>query len=75
MEIETVIWLRSVVDKLASKHQVDTLEVEETLSNHPKIRFVEKGNAEAKMSILPWDKLMLGDTSQYCLFTRKPKRH
>ena len=43
MEIETVIWLRSVVDKLAGKHQVDTLEVEEVLSNHPKIRFVEKG--------------------------------
>lgn len=69
MEIETVIWLRSVVDKLASKHQVDTLEVEEALSNHPKIRFVERANAEAKMSILAWDKLMLGDTSQYCLFT------
>jgi len=43
VEIETVIWLRSVVDKLAGKHQVDTLEVEEVLSNRPKIRFVEKG--------------------------------
>jgi uncharacterized protein len=43
MTIEGIIWLRSVVDKLAIKHHVDTSEVEEVLSNKPRIRFVEKG--------------------------------
>jgi uncharacterized DUF497 family protein len=43
MRIEGVIWLRNVVDKLAVKHHVDPYEVEQTLSNRPKIRFVEKG--------------------------------
>ena len=31
------------MDKLAVKHHVDPYEVEQTLSNRPKIRFVEKG--------------------------------
>jgi len=43
MKIEGIIWLRNVVDKLASKHHVETYEVEQTLSNKPKIRFVERG--------------------------------
>jgi uncharacterized DUF497 family protein len=43
MNIEGVIWLNSIVDKLAFKHQVETYEVEELLSENPKFRFVEKG--------------------------------
>ena len=43
MRIEGIIWLRQIVDKLALKHKVDVNEVEETLNNKPKIRFVEKG--------------------------------
>ena len=43
MRIEGIIWLRQIVDKLALKHQVNVNEVEETLNNKPKIRFVEKG--------------------------------
>lgn len=43
MRIEGIIWLRQVVDKLALKHQVEPEEVEQTLTNKPKIRFVEKG--------------------------------
>jgi uncharacterized DUF497 family protein len=43
MRIEGIIWLRNVVDKLAVKHHGDPYEVEQTLSNRPKIRFVEKG--------------------------------
>ena len=43
MRIEGIIWLRQIVDKLALKHQVNGNEVEETLNNKPKIRFVEKG--------------------------------
>lgn len=43
MNIEGVIWLRDIVDKLTHKHHVETYEVEEALENDPKIRFVEKG--------------------------------
>jgi uncharacterized DUF497 family protein len=44
MKIDGAVWLRNVVDKLAIKHQVDPYEVEQALGNHPKIRFVEKGD-------------------------------
>lgn len=43
MNIEGIFWLRSVVDKLAFKHHVETSEVEEVLAGKPKFRFVEKG--------------------------------
>ena len=43
MRIDGVIWLRQVVDKLASKHHVTPDEVEQTLTNEPRIRFMEKG--------------------------------
>lgn len=48
MRIEGIIWLRDVVDKLASKHGVETYEVEEVLNAKPKIRFVEKGEREGE---------------------------
>jgi uncharacterized DUF497 family protein len=44
MRIEGIIWLRSIVDKLAVKHHVEIDEVEEALSNRPKFRLVEKGH-------------------------------
>lgn len=43
MKIEGVIWLNQIVDKLASKHSVETYEVEEVLTRKPRFRFVEKG--------------------------------
>ena len=48
MIIEGVIWLRTVVDKLAVKHHVEPYEVEQTLDNKPKIRFLEKGEREGE---------------------------
>ena len=48
MRIEGVIWLDTIVDKLASKHSVETYEVEETLSNKPKFRFVTKGDRQGE---------------------------
>ncbi len=48
MKIEGIIWLRDVVDKLASKHHVETDEVEEVLYGKPKFRFVEKGEQEGE---------------------------
>jgi uncharacterized DUF497 family protein len=43
MNIEGIIWLRSVIDKLAFKHHVDIHEVEELFAGEPKFRYVEKG--------------------------------
>ena len=43
MKIEGIVWLNQIVDKLILKHQVETYEVEEVLSEKPKFRFVEKG--------------------------------
>ena len=48
MNIEGIIWLRSVVDKLAFKHHVETYEVEELFAGKPKFRFVEKGGREGE---------------------------
>ncbi|MFH1097249.1 MAG: BrnT family toxin [Candidatus Desantisbacteria bacterium] len=48
MRIEGIIWLRDVVDKLISKHSVETYEVEEVFDSKPKIRFVEKGDREGE---------------------------
>lgn len=43
MKIEGITWLRTIADKLAFKHRVETDEVEQVLNNEPKIRCVEKG--------------------------------
>ncbi len=48
MKIEGIIWLRNVVDKLSSKHNVETYEVEEMLESKPKLRFVEKGQQKGE---------------------------
>ena len=46
MRIEGILWHKDVVDKLYSKHLVETYEVEDILNSKPKIRFVEKGDRE-----------------------------
>lgn len=48
MNIEGIIWLRTVVDKLAFKHHVETDEVEEIFTGKPKFRFIEKGEREGE---------------------------
>lgn len=48
MRLDGIIWLRDTVDKLAFKHGAETYEVEEVLSNKPKIRFVEKGERKGE---------------------------
>ncbi|MEW6607358.1 MAG: BrnT family toxin [bacterium] len=48
MKIESIIWLRNIVDKLAVKHNVTPNEVEEVLNNKPKFRFVEKGERKGE---------------------------
>jgi uncharacterized DUF497 family protein len=44
VRIEEIIWLDTIIEKLAVKHGVDPDEVEEVLRNKPKFRFVEKGD-------------------------------
>ena len=48
MNIEGIIWLRTIVDKLAFKHHVETDEVEEVFGGQPRFRFVEKGEREGE---------------------------
>ena len=48
MKIEDFIWLEDIIDKLAFKHRVDTSEVEEVFDNHPRIRFVQKGDRKGE---------------------------
>ena len=43
MKIDGIIWLRDIADKLEFKHNVTMEEVEETLNNRPRFRFVERG--------------------------------
>ena len=44
MRITGVVWLRSVIEKLAAKHQVSQQEVEEALRNRPRIRRIALGD-------------------------------
>jgi uncharacterized protein len=44
VRIEEIIWLDTIVEKLAVKHRVHPDEVEEILYNQPKFRFVERGD-------------------------------
>ena len=48
MELRGLIWLDEIVDKLAWKHNVTCLEVNEVLSSQPHNRFVEKGHREGE---------------------------
>ncbi len=48
MNIEGIIWLTNIIDKLVVKHRVETYEVEEVLENKPRFRFVEKGDRKGE---------------------------
>ena len=43
MQIDEIIWLSQLVEKLARKHDVTTTEVEEVFANQSHFRFVNKG--------------------------------
>jgi uncharacterized DUF497 family protein len=44
LKIAGIIWLRSVINKLAQKHQVDQTEVEQVFHNRPRFRRVARGD-------------------------------
>lgn len=48
MKITGAIWLRSVVDKLAWKHNLTTDEVEEVFNGSPRYRFIEMGDVNGE---------------------------
>ena len=48
MKVQDIIWLDVFVEKLRRKHHIDPEEVEETLCNSPKIRFIEKGDVRGE---------------------------
>jgi len=41
MKIKGLIWLRNIVNKLSSKHNIETNEVEKILESKPKFKFIE----------------------------------
>ena len=71
MRIEEIIWLNSIIEKLATKHRVEPDEVEEVLRNKPKFRFVEKGERKKEDVYLA---LRRTDAGRYLavLFIYKP---
>jgi hypothetical protein len=48
MNLDGIIWLRDIADKLGFKHNVTMEEVEQALNNKPKFRFVEKGERKGE---------------------------
>lgn len=48
MQIDKVIWLDDVVEKLERKHGVEKTEIWELLQSKPKFRFIEKGHHEGE---------------------------
>jgi uncharacterized protein len=44
MNIQGIIWLEAVEDKIMRKHRVQPIEVEEVLINGPHVRFMERGH-------------------------------
>lgn len=48
MNIENVIWMKSVVEKIIRKHDVIPEEVEQVFAGRPRFRFIEKGKTEGE---------------------------
>jgi uncharacterized DUF497 family protein len=48
LNIEGLIWLDEIVEKLGRKHRVETREVEELFGGNPEFRFVERGHREGE---------------------------
>jgi hypothetical protein len=46
LDIEGLIWLDEIVEKLAKKHHVEVHEVEELFRSDPRFRFVERGHRD-----------------------------
>ena len=61
MNIERVVWLREIVDKLARKHHVLPEEVEQALSSKPRFYLVQRGERAAGLYTLLYSVIAVGD--------------
>lgn len=66
MRIDGVIWLRHIVDKLASKHQVTPEEVEEALTTSQNFGSWKRVSARGKMYRWLWEEAMKDATFRFC---------
>jgi uncharacterized DUF497 family protein len=48
VKVNQFVWLREIIEKLLSKHDISPEEVEEIFFNHPRIRFHEKGHVQGE---------------------------
>ncbi|MCP5053059.1 MAG: BrnT family toxin [bacterium] len=48
MNIDGMIWLEKIVDKLEKKHHITPNEVEQVFMDNPQYRFLEKGKIEGE---------------------------
>jgi uncharacterized DUF497 family protein len=48
LNIEGLIWLDEIVEKLAKKHRVEVREVEELFGGSPRFRYIERGHREGE---------------------------
>jgi hypothetical protein len=48
MRIVDVLWLPDIVDKLASKHDVELSEVEQVLARQPRFRRLQRGKVRGE---------------------------
>jgi uncharacterized DUF497 family protein len=71
VKIEQIIWKAQFVEKLATKHHLETTEVEEILFDDPFVRFWEKGKVKGEDLYLAYGQT---DAGRYLvvLFIRKP---
>ena len=75
LKTDGVIWIREIIEKLASKHHVEPHEVEQVLNSKPKIRFVEKVKERAKMFTCRLVGRKRADTSQCFSSTSSVEKH
>jgi uncharacterized DUF497 family protein len=48
LNIEGLIWLDEIVEKLGRKHRIEVYEVEELFGGNPKFRFIERGTRDGE---------------------------
>lgn len=71
MNLENIIWLRDVVDKLWSKHTVSQGEVEEALASRPQIRLLKRATERVKMFTKRLAELMRAATWRFFSSTKE----
>ena len=69
MQIDDLIWLPEIEEKLWVKHHVEPNEVIDVMEANPFYRRVRRGDAKAKMSIMQWAEPTQDGISSFFSFT------